>query len=56
MQCYFLCSYNYLRKALEVLDNKAPQNYAAMAYLAYVEQVIAVATQEDSAYYAFLPG
>ena len=40
-------------KSLEVLYNKAEQNCDAMAYLKYVEQAIAVPTQEDSAYSDF---
>ena len=40
-------------KSLEVLYNKAEQNCDAMAYLNYVEQAIAVPTQEDSAYSDF---
>jgi hypothetical protein len=44
---------SYFRKALEVPDNEAEQNCAAMAYLAYVEQAIAVPTKLDGAYHAF---
>ena len=40
-------------KSLEALYNKAEQNCEAMAYLRYVEQAIAVPTQEDSAYNVF---
>ena len=48
-----LIQINEKQNLSEVLYSKAEQNCEAKAYLAYVEQAIAVPTQLDSAYNEF---